>query len=491
MNKFRLLAGSAMLAVTLTAGLSAPATAQVVDGIDFGDDSSRWALDGECDDPRFEGAGVHSILLEEDRMRDASDCRALFEAGEIRLIGGAPGSSAPPAGEIDFGDDSSRWANDGECDDPRFEGAGVHSILLEEDRMRDASDCRALYEAGEIRLIGGAQTPPPVPTAPPPRNGDVAPAAGEVDFGDDSSPWANDGECDDPRFVGTGMASELVDADLRRDATDCRTLFEAGSIRLVDDGTVSAADDIDFGDDTSQWANDGECDDPRFAGAGMAGAPVEANRMRDASDCRALFAAGEITLKAEISVDDVDFGDDSGHWPNEGECDDPRFTGPGVYIHAPEDNIGRDASDCRAAFLAGTAVLVENAGIAQFDYGNDNSRWANDGECDDPRFFGAGTNKKLLAEDLRADATDCRMLVESGEAEILPVYVPGYTNGAPFDIQGIEFGNNTSDYANDGECDDPRFVGPGTAYAPFETNEFRDANDCRAAFERGSIMLRP
>jgi len=54
-------------------------------GIDFGDDSSQWANDDECDDPRFEGPGVHSILLDEDLLADATDCRTLFEAGQITL----------------------------------------------------------------------------------------------------------------------------------------------------------------------------------------------------------------------------------------------------------------------------------------------------------------------------------------------------------------------------------------------------------------------
>ena len=56
-----------------------------------------------------------------------------------------------------------------------------------------------------------------------------------IDFGDDSSQWARDGECDDPRFEGEGMASTLLDGDRGHDATDCRQLFESGRIRLKDD----------------------------------------------------------------------------------------------------------------------------------------------------------------------------------------------------------------------------------------------------------------
>ena len=55
-----------------------------------------------------------------------------------------------------------------------------------------------------------------------------------IDFGDDTSDWARDGECDDPRFRGTGMAGGLSDVDRGRDATDCRELFESGLITLRD-----------------------------------------------------------------------------------------------------------------------------------------------------------------------------------------------------------------------------------------------------------------
>jgi hypothetical protein len=53
--------------------------------IDFGDDTSEWAKDNECDDPRFTGIGVDEILNAEDQSHDAADCRALCEAGEIWL----------------------------------------------------------------------------------------------------------------------------------------------------------------------------------------------------------------------------------------------------------------------------------------------------------------------------------------------------------------------------------------------------------------------
>lgn len=122
-----------------------PVQAQIA----FGDDSSQWARDGECDDPRFVGDGMADILLEEDQWADATDCRALFDAGRIRL---RDGDTSVPGGPIDFGADTGDWIFDGECDDPRFVGDGMAAVLLDEDRLADATDCRALYEAGRIRL---------------------------------------------------------------------------------------------------------------------------------------------------------------------------------------------------------------------------------------------------------------------------------------------------------------------------------------------------
>ena len=130
----------------LCAGMAlicAPVQAHAQGGVQFGDDSGEWARDGECDDPRFQGQGMAEYLYDENAYRDASDCRALFSQRMIRLV---------VSDAVDFGDDSSEWSFDGECDDPRFIGDGMAASLLAEDRGRDASDCRSLYRAGHIRL---------------------------------------------------------------------------------------------------------------------------------------------------------------------------------------------------------------------------------------------------------------------------------------------------------------------------------------------------
>ena len=57
-------------------------------------------------------------------------------------------------------------------------------------------------------------------------------ASGAGNFGDDSGRWANDGACDDTRFVGDRGAGALTNDDhVGRDATDCRNLLNAGRIR--------------------------------------------------------------------------------------------------------------------------------------------------------------------------------------------------------------------------------------------------------------------
>jgi len=62
-------------------------------------------------------------------------------------------ANRPPITSIDFGDDSGDFADDGECDDPRFRGQGMTATpLMHDDIKRDASDCRAAYRNKQITL---------------------------------------------------------------------------------------------------------------------------------------------------------------------------------------------------------------------------------------------------------------------------------------------------------------------------------------------------
>ena len=100
------------------------------------------------------------------------------------------------------------------------------------------------------------------------------------------------------------------------------------------------------------------------------------------------------------------------------------------------------------------------------------------------------SDKKLLLEDMMGDAADCRMLVDAGSASIKTVYTPEYAAGAPYDSTGIDFGDNSSSYANDDYCDDPRFEGPGAASTLLDSDLEHDSADCKAAYEAGTVVLR-
>lgn len=55
---------------------------------------------------------------------------------------------------------------------------------------------------------------------------------------------------------------------------------------------------IEFGDDASKYSRDGECDDRRFSGPGMTDIPLlDSNIKHDASEWRAAFEQGRLQLK--------------------------------------------------------------------------------------------------------------------------------------------------------------------------------------------------
>lgn len=205
--------------------------------------------------------------------------RKLVAVGFLAASSGlAPVTAHAQPTPPDFGDDSSRWARDGECDDPRFAGPGMsEGASLDDDIGHDATDCRTAWRVGDIQLAVEDTTLRP-------------------DFGDDASDWAKDDECDDPRFEGPAMTkTKLLDADIGHDATDCSAAWSDGRLQLIGDWE---GDTPDFGDDAGDWARDGECDDPRFEGKGMTGTQLNQEDIRhDAADCRAAYDAGTITLR--------------------------------------------------------------------------------------------------------------------------------------------------------------------------------------------------
>lgn len=254
-------------AALLALGVAAPALAQAPD---FGDDASPWSSDGECDDPRFQGAGMaQPPLADTDVGHDATDCRAAFQAGSVALA--APAGAAAPVRP----------------------GKGGAAPAAPAATTAPALPVAPAAPAAPV----AAPAPPPAAAAP----AAVAPtAATAVNFGDDSSEWARDGECDDRRFAGPGVAASLSWSNAGRDATDCRAALDGGQARLWDLAEARAALSgaaVDFGSDAGQFAGDGECDDVRFEGLGMAYGVGPELVGQDAGDCSRLRDLGLIGLR--------------------------------------------------------------------------------------------------------------------------------------------------------------------------------------------------
>lgn len=133
-----------------------------------------------------------------------------------------------------------------------------------------------------------------------------------------------------------------------------------------------------------------------------------------------------------------------------------------------------------AAIPAATLPGVALAQPQSFDFGDDAGDYAKDGECDDLRFSGPGmTDTPLLADDVAHDATDCQAAFYRGELSFNPMYST---------TEGINWGDDDGDYANDGECDDMRFKGEGMTDTPLLAEDIgHDASDCSRAFQAGKL----
>jgi hypothetical protein len=110
------------------AAVAAMQAADAQEGLVFGDDESKWALDGECDDPRFAGEGMAGTLVDADRFHDATDCRSLYEGGAITLsVGGS--EEEPIHGTLASGD---RKLESGEyVDEYEVEGAAGRAAIID------------------------------------------------------------------------------------------------------------------------------------------------------------------------------------------------------------------------------------------------------------------------------------------------------------------------------------------------------------------------
>lgn len=189
----------------------------------------------------------------------------------MRIVQQKPGMTQAPAAQQITGDDSCRWANDNECDDPRY-GTGACA------EGTDYSDC--------WRILSGAE--------------------------DDSCQWANDGECDEPG-LGTGACVQGTDS------ADCGDL-----VRLR------------FQTDSCETAFDGICQEAEHGGDGTC------ERRTDRSDC--------IGRERPLTIFDHYFG-----------YDDRVFLDTAAFPWVVVGQIRFDSGGACTATLIGPDVLITAA----------------------------------------------------------------------------------------------------------------------------------
>lgn len=247
------------------------------------DNSCEFANDGECDEYRYNSTGACVD------GSDTNDCAIWQTQRESEFMERAQALNLPVLTIGRLGNNTCRWSNDGECDDPDIGGSGACNPGT------DATDCIQNFDT----------------------SAELAPALGG---GNDSCEYANDAECDEAQYGGGGYC------DAGTDTTDCRILA-AG----VDD-------------DSCEWANDGACDELRYGGGGQC---VDGS---DATDCDMFGTSPEALARLLALVPDplrASLGDDTCEYSNDGECDDANFGGT-IYCTP-----GTDATDCRAMALGG------------------------------------------------------------------------------------------------------------------------------------------
>jgi hypothetical protein len=167
-------------------------------------------------------------------------------------------------------------------------------------------------------------------------------------------------------------------------------------------------------------------------------------------------------------------------------------------LAACSDTGGNDESETagtKRVALADTEGVRETAAAATPDFGDDNGNYSKDGECDDMRFSGPGmTSTPLLDEDIKHDATDCRAAFNQDRLTFRGDDITSATLASSVDsaqVSRIQWGDDNGDFANDGECDDKRFDGPGmTSTRLLDSDIKHDATDCRVAFQQGRLSLR-
>jgi len=98
------------------------------------DDSCAFANDGECDEYRFAGSGACQD------GSDRTDCSAWVVQRESDFLDRARALGVETSIIKSLGDNTCRWSNDGECDDPSLGGTGACT------QGTDATDCLVVVQ---------------------------------------------------------------------------------------------------------------------------------------------------------------------------------------------------------------------------------------------------------------------------------------------------------------------------------------------------------
>ena len=131
----------------------------------------------------------------------------------------------------------------------------------------------------------------------------------------------------------------------------------------------------------------------------LTGPIVSGGRNTESAVAEKTPAAAQAPAQAQAGPG-VDFGDDASKFSKDGECDDKRFSGPGM-TDTPllDSDVSHDATDCRTAWNQHRLVLASgnsgssgsgyaDSGVNHIMWGDDASKFSKDGECDDKRFTG-------------------------------------------------------------------------------------------------------
>jgi len=306
-----------------------------------------------------------------------------------------------------------------------------------------------------------------------------------VDFGSNASTWAHNGLCEDARFEGPRTLQKSL---IKRDASDCKALLDAKLLRWNGPaGIVVAGQFMPLGYE-GDW--DGMCSDTRFSGPGFQEQSSPSQGL-DAYDCKVLYEKGEVQMSPPASIElagqTIILGDDAGY-ANDGACDDNRFRTAEDDDVSPSDPF-HDATDCRQLLEQGAIELIppltEVIDGVEIMLGDDSSKVAHNGVCNDPRFEGPGSSFYAGAAEVGHDATDCAAQLAHGlewigEGRVPPPGALVYNDGGR-----VALGDDLGPFAINGVCEDTEFqstwkevIAPGA--------RLHDATDCAYMLTTGT-----